>query len=254
MKKLKLNFKHRLVFIIIPLLLSFLIHKKHVTVYLIGDSTMAFYRSPQFPIEGWGMPFADFFDSTVTVKNKAEGGESTRTFIEEKLWQPIADSLNPGDYLLIQFGHNDEVPSKESYTTEKDYKANLIRFITEARNKRANPVLITPVARRKFDDSGNIQEVHLVYSAIVRNVADEYKVPLIDLNKKSQQLLQELGPEKSKLLFLAPGENPYYPKGEEDITHFNALGARKIAEIVLAELKALKLELADRAVHKKTLR
>ena len=246
MNKLKLNFKHWSV-IIIPLLLSFLLFKKkHVTVYLIGDSTMAYYRSPQFPIEGWGMPFADFFNSSVTVKNKAEGGESTRTFIEEKLWKHVADSLRVGDYLLIQFGHNDEVPSKESYTTEKDYKANLIRFITEARIKGANPVLITPVARRKFDDSGNIQDVHVAYSALARNVAVEYKVPLIDLNKKSQLLLQELGAEKSKSLFLAPGENPYYPKNEEDITHFNALGARKIAEIVLAELKALKLEWADR--------
>jgi lysophospholipase L1-like esterase len=246
MNKLKLNFKHWSV-VIIPLLLSFLLYKKrHITVYLIGDSTMAYYRSPQFPIEGWGMPFADFFNSTVTVKNKAEGGESTRTFIEEKLWKPVADSLRPGDYLLIQFGHNDEVPSKESYTTEKDYKANLIRFITEAKNKRAHPVLVTPVARRKFDDSGNIQDVHKAYSAIVRNVALEYKVPFIDLNKKSQQLLQELGPEKSKSLFLALGENPYYPKDEEDITHFNALGARKIAEIVLAELKALKFEWANR--------
>jgi lysophospholipase L1-like esterase len=247
----KLNFKQCAI-IFVPLLLSFLLYKKnHVTVYLIGDSTMAFYRSPKFPIAGWGMPFADFFDSTVTVKNKAEGGESTRTFIEEKLWQPVYDSLRPGDYLLIQFGHNDEVPSKESYTTEKDYKANLIRFITEARNKRANPVLITPVARRKFDDSGNIQDVHRAYSAIVRNVAHEYKVPLIDLNKKSQQLLQVLGPEKSKSLFLALGENPYYPKDEEDITHFNTLGARKIAEIVLAGLKALKLEWANRVVNKK---
>jgi len=209
---------------------------------------MCVYRPEQSPLAGWGMPFAKFFNSTVTVKNRAEGGESTRTFIEENLWKPVADSLRPGDYLLIQFGHNDEVPSKKSYTTEKDYKANLIRFITEARNKKANPVLITPVARRKFDASGNIQDVHEVYSALVRNVAVEYRVPLIDLNKKSQQLLQELGPEKSKLLFLALGENPYYPKGEEDITHFNALGARKIAEIVLAEIKVLKLELANRVV------
>lgn len=241
MNKLKLNFKYWSV-IIIPLVLSFLLRKKHVTVYLIGDSTMAYYQSPPFPIEGWGMPFANFFNSTVTIKNKAEGGESTRTFIEEQLWRNVADSLNAGDYLLIQFGHNDEVPSKASYTTEKDYTANLVRFITEARNKRANPVLITPVARRKFDSSGKIQDVHHAYSAIVQNVALEYKVPFIDLNKKSQKLFQQLGPEKSKSLFLARGENPYYPKDEEDITHFNAIGARKIAEIVLEELKGLKVE------------
>jgi len=250
MKKLKLSFKHWTI-IIVPFLLSFLLYQqKQVTVYLIGDSTMCLYPPEVSPLTGWGMPFAYFFDSTVTVKNKAESGESTRTFIEKTLWKPVAENLRAGDYLLIQFGHNDEVPTKDSYTTEKDFKANLIGFITEAKNKKANPVLITPVARRKFDDSGRIQETHEPYSTFVRNVALEYKVPLIDLNKKSQNLLQELGPDKSKFLFthLAPGENPHFPEGKEDNTHFNELGARRIAEIVLAEIKTLKLELADRIV------
>ena len=237
--------------IIVPFLLSFLLYRKeHITVYLVGDSTMCMYRPEQAPLTGWGMPFADFFDSSVTVKNRAEGGESTRTFIEENRWKAVADSLGAGDYVLIQFGHNDEVPSKESYTTEKDFKANLIRFITETRNKKAKPILITPVARRKFDNGGNIQQVHQVYSAIVRNVAHEYKVPFIDLDKKSQQLLQELGPEKSRSLFLGLGVNPYYSKDEEDITHFTKSGAEKIAEIVLAEMQKLKIELANRIVNK----
>jgi lysophospholipase L1-like esterase len=97
--------------IIVPFLFSFLLYRKeHITVYLIGDSTMCFYTPEQSPLTGWGMPFANFFDSNVTIKNKAEGGESTRTFIEEKLWQPVADSLKAGDYVFIQFGHNDEVP------------------------------------------------------------------------------------------------------------------------------------------------
>lgn len=247
MKRLLISFKICTI-IVVPFLLSFLIYQKRVTVYLIGDSTMCVYQPSPSHLAGWGMPFANFFDSTVTIKNKAEGGESTRTFIEENLWKPVADSLRPGDYLLIQFGHNDEVPSKASYTTEKDFKANLTRFIAEARNKGANPVLITPVARRKFDGSGNVQDVHTTYAALVRDIAIEYKVPLIDLNKKSQELLQELGPEKSKSLFLGVGVNPYYPPNEEDITHFTELGASKIAEIVMAEIKALKLELADRIV------
>jgi lysophospholipase L1-like esterase len=251
MKKLKLSSKQWIA-ILVPFLFSFLLYQKeHITIYMVGDSTMCLYRPEQAPLTGWGMPFANFFDSTVTVKNKAEGGESTRTFIEEERWRAVADSLSAGDYVLIQFGHNDEVPSKSSYTTEKDFKANLILFIIEARNKKAEPILITPVARRKFDDSGNIQEVHKAYSGIVKNVALEYKVPLIDLDKKSQHLLQELGLEKSKSLFLALGENPYYPKGEEDITHFNKLGAEKIAEIVSAEIKTLKIELANRIVNMK---
>jgi lysophospholipase L1-like esterase len=249
MKKLRFSYKHRAA-IIVPFLLSFLLHRKeHITVYLIGDSTMCIYRAEQSPLTGWGMPFANFFDSTVTVKNTAEGGESTRTFIEEHLWQPVADSLSPGDYLLIQFGHNDEVPSKSSYTTENDFERNLIRFVTETRIKKANPVLITPVARRKFDDSGNVEEVHKAYSGIVRKVSATYKVPLIDLDEKSKRLLNKLGPEKSKSLFLGVGVNPYYPKNEEDITHFNGLGATKIAQLVLAEIKALKLGLANHIIN-----
>jgi lysophospholipase L1-like esterase len=199
------------------------------------------------------MPFAEFFDQNVIVKNEAEGGESTRTFIEENRWKPVADSLRPGDYVLIQFGHNDEVPSKKSYTTEKNFELNLIRFVTETRNKKANPVLITPVARRKFNDGGNIEDMHKAYSAIVRKVSLAYKVPLIDLDEKSKSLLKKLGPEKSKSLFLGVGVNPYYHKTEEDITHFNKLGATKIAEIVLTEIKALKLELANHIVNQSSL-
>ena len=250
MKKIHFRFKDWTI-IIVPVLLSFLLYqKKQVTVYLIGDSTVCLFGPAQSPLTGWGMPFANFFDTSVIVKDKAESGASTRTFIEEKLWKPVEDSLRQGDYLLIQFGHNDEVQTKDSYTTEKDFKANLIRFINAARNKKANPVLITSVARRKFDDSAHIQETHEPYAGFVRNVALEYKVPLIDLNKKSQDLLQQLGPDKSKFLFnyLAPGENPHFPEGNEDNTHFNELGARRIAEIVLAEIKTLKLELAERIV------
>ncbi len=234
-----------------PLLLSFLLYeKKIIRIYLIGDSTMCFYTPEQSPLTGWGMPFADFFDHAVIVKNEAEGGESTRTFIEENRWKPVADSLRAGDYVFIQFGHNDEVPSKPSYTTEKDFELNLIRFVTETKNKGARPVLITPVSRRKFDNSGNVEDMHKAYSAIVRKVSNTYKVPLIDLDEKSKSLLKELGPEKSKSLFLGVGVNPYYPKTEEDITHFNKLGATKIAELVLGEIKALKLDLADRIVYR----
>jgi lysophospholipase L1-like esterase len=207
---------------------------------------MCMYTADQAPLTGWGMPFASFFDSTITIKNHAEGGESTRTFIEEKLWQPVSDSLKPGDYLLIQFGHNDEVPSKPSYTPPSSFKQNLVRFIKEARNKKAKPILITPVTRRQFDSAGNIQNVHVKYAGLVLEVAKQYKVPVIDLNQKSRELLQKLGPEQSKALFLGIDKNPYYPKGEEDITHFTQEGAQQIANIVLNGLKALHVEWAER--------
>ena len=142
------------------------------------------------------------------------------------------------------------MPSKKSYVPEKDFKANLEKYIADSRSKKANPVLITPVARRKFDSTGHIQETHAVYAQIIRDVARENNVPLIDLSEKSKTLYQQLGPEVSKHLFnyLVPGEHPNYPEGKQDDTHFSELGARKIAEIVLQEIKNLKLELADRIV------
>ena len=230
--------------------MSFLLPQQHITVYLAGDSTMADKEVKTYPETGWGMPFHNFFDQSVTVKNIAKNGRSTKSFIAEGLWNQITDNLNPGDYVLIQFGHNDEVPTKKTYTTEAEFKANLIRFITETKAKNASPILITPVARRKFGTDGNIQGTHEVYSAIVRTVAAEQNVPLIDLDKQSQALLQKFGPENSKLLYnhLDVGENPNYPEGHTDDTHFNELGARKMAQIVLNDIKTLNLDLANHIV------
>lgn len=219
-----------------------------ITVYLIGDSTIANKVTTAYPETGWGMPFTFMFDSTVTVDNRAKNGRSTRTFISENLWQPIADNLKPGDYVLMQFGHNDESKEKvDRYTSPEDYKKNLVKFINETRAKKANPVLLTPVTRRKFVD-GKIQETHVRYSTLVLEVAKEQKTPVIDLDKLSRDLLQEFGEEPSKLLFLQlePGEHPNYPDGKNDNTHFNELGARKIAQIVLREIRNLDLELAQR--------
>src|SRR6195952_2099649 len=147
--------------------------KKKIKVYLIGDSTMCLYEPSRAPLTGWGMPFVNFFDSTVTIDNRARGGRSTRTFISENRWQPIADSLQEGDYVLIQFGHNDEAKEekyKDRYTPVPDYKTNLTKFITETRAKKAIPVLITPVTRMRFDKEGKIEETHKDYSAAVWEV------------------------------------------------------------------------------------
>ncbi|MGV3599784.1 MAG: rhamnogalacturonan acetylesterase [Dyadobacter fermentans] len=229
---------------------GFRVAERPITVYLIGDSTMASKAVKAYPEAGWGMPFAYFFDQTVKVDNRAVNGRSTKTFIEEKRWQSVSDSLREGDYVLIQFGHNDEVKTKKSYIDEAGYQKNLVRFIEETRAKKANPVLITPVARRSFDAEGKIQETHAVYSQLVRDVAAAQSVPLIDLDKRSQALLQSMGVENSKLLYLhlAADEHPNYPSGKEDNTHFSELGARKMAQLVLADIKALKLALAERIV------
>jgi lysophospholipase L1-like esterase len=221
------------------------------TVWLVGDSTMADKEIKAYPETGWGMPFEHFFDSTIVVDNRAKNGRGTRSFIAEGRWDAILTNLHPGDYVFIQFGHNDEVPTKGTYTPQDRFAANLTRFITESRDKQAIPILITPVARRKFDSAGNVQETHAIYAPIVRRVAAEQNTPLIDLDKESLNLLQQLGPENSKWLFnyLRPGEHPNYPEGKQDDTHFSETGARKMAELVLAAVRDLHLGLADHIVH-----
>lgn len=204
-----------------------------------------------YPETGWGMPFAHFFDSTVKVDNRAKNGRSTKSFRAEGLWKPVVTNLKEGDYVFIQFGHNDEGKEKIGrYTTPDEFRANLTAYVAESRGRKAIPVLVTPAARRKFDSTGAIMESHPIYSDVVRRVAKEQGVPLIDLDRKSQELLQQFGAENSKWLFnhLAPKEHPNYPDGRQDDTHFNDLGARKVAQLVLAEIRTLNLELANRIV------
>ena len=237
-------------FTLLPLLSYILIPQEKIKIYLAGDSTMSDKEVKAYPETGWGMPFAAFFDSSAIVDNRAKNGRSTKSFIAEGRWKAIMDQLKEGDYVLIQFGHNDEVPTKTTYTPEDQFAANLVRFITESQSKKAIPILITPVARRKFDSSGQIVETHAVYAAIVRKVATQQKVPLIDLDKESQQLVQQFGLDNSKLLFnyLTPGENPNYPEGKQDDTHFNELGARRMAELVLNDIRRQHLALAAHIV------
>lgn len=222
--------------------------EKKIKVYLIGDSTMCMYGPERAPLTGWGMPFVYFFDSTITIDNRARGGRSTRTFISENRWQPIADSLQEGDYVMIQFGHNDEAKEeryKDRYTPLPDYKNNLARFITEIRIRKAIPVLITPVSRMRFDKEGKAEETHQEYSTAVREMAKAYNTPLIDLDARSLELIQQMGAANAKLLFmqLDSTEHPNYPAGQKDNTHFNDYGARRIAELVLSEMKKWPLEL-----------
>ena len=159
--------------------------------------------------------------------------------------------------MFIQFGHNDEVKEKVGrYTTPDQFKDNLRLFVRETRANNASPVLLSPVTRRKFDSNGNVAETHPEYSGLVREVAAETNTPFIDLDTKSRELLARFGEEYSKYLFLqlAPGEHPNYPQGKDDNTHFSELGARLIAQLVLAEVLALPLELSDRIINRSKLK
>lgn len=226
---------------------------KKIKLYLIGDSTIAQKVKQTFPETGWGMPLSTYFDTTVVVDNRAQNGRSTRTFLAENRWQPIVDALQEGDYVLIQFGHNDESEAHpDRYTSPADYRKNLTKFVTETRRKKAYPVLITPVTRRKFDKAGKVQETHVLYSAATTDVARQLQVPLIDLDKMSREVLQQFGAEHSRLLFLQlePGEHPNYPFGRQDNTHFSELGARKMAQLVVREIQNQRLPLLSERIAK----
>ncbi len=238
-------------YIVVPLVLLSLAFAddKKVKIFFAGDSTMSIKETKTYPETGWGMPFVYFWDSSVAVVNKAKNGRSTKTFISEGIWKLLIEEAREGDYIFIQFGHNDEAKEKlERYATPDTFKMNLVKFITEAKNKKAIPILFTPVSRRKFDKEGVAIETHKEYAALTREVAKEQNVLIIDLDEKSRALYQQFGAENSKLLFLQlqAGEHPNYPDGRADNTHFSEMGARLIAQLVLKELKGLNIELTNR--------
>jgi lysophospholipase L1-like esterase len=235
-------------FILLLLLSSFAHAKEPITVFLAGDSTMAAKRPEKRPETGWGEFLGQHFDGArVRVDNHAQNGRSTRTFIAEGRWQAILDKLKPGDYVFIQFGHNDSSKEKvDRYTPPADYRANLVRFVGEVRARKATPVLLTPVMRRRFDKDGAVQDSHGEYPDLVRQVAAEEKVALIDMHRKSAGVLARFGVEESKKLFLqlAAGEHVNYPQGVNDNTHFSPRGAELMASLAVEGIRERKLGLA----------
>ena len=218
------------------------------TLFMAGDSTMAKKEVKDWPETGWGMPFAIFFNDDYAVDNHAMNGRSTRTFISEGRWQAIIDQLKAGDYVFIQFGHNDESITKvDRYTTPEQYQANLTRFVRDVRAKKAEPILLSPITRRNFDEAGTIQETHVEYSPLSRAVAQAENVIFIDLNSITRAHFQAQGDAGSRLRFthIAPNTHPNYPNGVSDNTHLNELGAREVAQLVLAELKRIQHPLAQ---------
>jgi len=232
---------------IFTLTVSLVAQKQPITIFLAGDSTMAPKQPDKRPETGWGETLGQLFkEGTVKIDNRAMNGRSTKTFISEGRWQAIIDDLKPGDYVFIQFGHNDESKDKgERYTPPEDYRRNLIRFVHEVRTKNGNPVLLTPVIRRKFGTNGNFVDTHGEYPDIVRDVAKEQNVPLIDMHRKSEAMIKNLGVEDSRKLFLQlkPGENPNYPNGIEDNTHFNPFGADVMAKLAVEGIRDSKIKL-----------
>lgn len=222
--------------------------QRPITVYLAGDSTCAAKLPEKRPETGWGEMVQQYFDpARVVIENHAQNGRSTKTFISEGRWQAIVDKLKEGDFVFVQFGHNDSSKEKgERYTPPDAYRANLIRFVADVREKKAKIVLLTPVMRRKFDKDGNFVDTHGEYPDIVRVVAKEMKVPMIDMHRKTEAMIKRYGVEGSRGLFLQlkPDENANYPKGIEDNTHFNPKGAGEVASLAVKGIREAKLSLA----------
>lgn len=223
------------------ILLSFTVSKPRI--FLIGDSTIANKKPEVFPEMGWGMVFPQFIN--LEVQNHAVNGRSTKSFRTLGHWKVVYDNIQSDDWVFIQFGHND---SKESDTTryaaaQTDYRKNLIRYIQEIRSKGANPLLITPVMRRKFDESGKFIDQHGEYPQVMREVAKQLQVPLIDLHAKSQRAIEQHGMQHSKNMFLNldAGVWSNYKEGKEDNTHFTPYGAAVMATLVAEGLRELAL-------------
>lgn len=225
--------------------------KKKITIWMVGDSTMADKSSKAYPETGWGMAFGAFFDESVTIANRAMNGRSTLSFINEKRWNAVMDSVQEGDYVFIEFGHNDEKINKPGTgTTPAAYGANLVKFVLETRARKANPVLLTPIMRRSFLN-GNFYDSHGEYAPVVRKIADSLKVPLIDLHLKSETLINGMGEEAAKALFnYVDSGHVNYPQGKKDDTHFSPAGAKAMAELAVQGIRETKLELADRLIKK----
>ena len=225
-----------------------------IVLRLMGDSTMAdkdlSYENPE---RGWGQRLKSHVDTDVIVANYAQNGRSTKSVQTLGIWDRVRNDLKEGEYLFIQFGHND---SKESDTTRYAaafgaYQENIRKFVDHALSVGAKPVLFTPVSRRWFDDKGNLKtNCHGDYPAAVKQVAAEYGLPLIDANAITQQWLISLGDQASRkyYMWLPEGTNPKHPKGLTDNTHTNAAGARQLVNLLLPEIVKVIPELAAHVV------
>ena len=202
------------------------------TIYIIGDSTVE-DNTP--PFRGWGWALPEYVAPGVQVANHAMSGRSSLSFMNEGRFAPVEEGMQPGDLLLIQFGHNDEKDDAERHTDPSTtFPQQLSLYCDTAMAKGAQPVLMTPVCRRFFVGADSILYTHGEYPAAIRRLAAERHIPLLDLKKASRALYLSLGEDKTAELFvrLAPGEHPDFPDGHDDKTHFNAHGAQVIAGLV----------------------
>lgn len=231
-------------YLLIIWLVSATCFAQKTTLYGIGDSTMANKQNPdRNPEFGWMQVLQPFFKDNIKVENKAVNGRSTKSFINEKRWDSVYKKLQKGDYVFIEFGHNDEKINDSTRFTNPhtSYRYNLIKFVKESREKGAIPVLLSSIARRDFNEKGVLVPSHGEYPLETRLVAQEYKVPFIDLEYYTELMELKYGPEKSKALHLhfKKGAEPYYTEDKSDDTHLSKKGATEVAQLVINQIKLL---------------
>ena len=213
------------------------------TIHLMGDSTMAEKDlSNGNPERGWGMMFQNFLDGGVKVINYAQNGRSTKSFIDKGLWDKVYNAIAPGDYVFIEFGHNDSKESDpERYAAPWGaYQDNLRTFIEGTRGKGGIPVLLTPVARRWFKDGKLDRGCHTDYPAAMKAVAAETRTVSIDMESATIDWIGAAGDMASRPYFMwvEPGAVPAIPDGRQDDTHSTEIGARRNCEIVCDSIRA----------------
>ncbi len=222
--------------------------KNPVTLYVIGDSTAAPNAPDKYPRMGWAQVLQDWFDpAKVVVEDKAKGGRSSKSFLEEGSWAAVREVLKKGDYVFIQFGHNDSKKEEPARYADPDttYREFLKTYVDEARAHGAIPVIMTPINRNLWTEDGKLKEFAGAYPQAAREVAKEFNVALIDLNALTKNLMEALGPDKAKGLFmrLEKGESPNFADGAQDNTHLQEKGAREVCRLVVEDIKAQKLPL-----------
>lgn len=220
-------------------------------IYLAGDSTMCFYPAKRFPRLGWGMMMQSKCKPGTKVFNFAQGGRSSMSFITEKRWEKIRKSAKKGDFVIIQFGHNDGHRGEKNLYRATDpqttFKLYLKLYIAEARARGMIPILCTQTALCRFDKSGKAVNKRDSYIIACREVAAETKCDLVDLNAYAHSRMNRMGKEKSALLHMifAPGKYPAYPNGSKDACHLSQAGAEFYAAAFVELARKQNLKIAE---------
>lgn len=211
-------------------------------VLLLGDSTAAKKRESVRPETGWGEPFVFYLNPSSTLENRAINGRSTKQIINDGTFLEALQTVIPNDYCFIQFGHNENKPDKERFSTPNEYGDNLTMMVNALRQRMVNPIILSSIARRKFVD-GKIVNTHETYPEVAQEIAKKMNVPFIDMFTLTKNFLDEIGEVESKKYFLIldKGVNPNYPDGVNDNTHLSDKGAKMVANFVASECKKLNL-------------